>query len=148
MGKRQADPAADMDQPRTCAATHGPPVRQTRRTLYLSRFHAVDAANPDDGGFADDPILVAATVLYARDEPAPDSDWGVLHDALAVRIHWPGDEAVVLHIALRLFGAPTRATADVAVAYRFCRFMRSGFDLEDRWSCAGAGDSLSDLRPV
>src|SRR5215467_10674083 len=102
MGERQAGASVAVDQPRTCAATFRSSIYQGRKTFYLSRFHSFSSADPANRGLNDDSFSVAEQNVYSGHESAVELYRSVLHDALALCLYWPGDQAILLHISRRI----------------------------------------------
>src|SRR5262249_39182498 len=95
MGEGPACSADHVDTSRACAFAFRSSIRQARKTLRVARFCALVGAGADDGRLVDNPVRVVEKTFSTRHEPAAHIDSGFRHNALALCLHWTGNQTVI-----------------------------------------------------
>src|SRR5207249_870242 len=116
LGKRPPCATGGVDTSRSAAVAAGSSVCQARKTLGLSRFCALTGTCIPDRRPLDDPLHLVTRVLHARNEPATDSYRSFRDDAVALCVHRPRNQTIILRLSGGLFGIGQRKNRHVAKA--------------------------------
>src|SRR5262245_35340730 len=140
MGQRPSGASDFLDAPWACASDTGSSVHQAWKAVRVSGFCPLTTAAAIDGSVTHCCLSVVEHTVYAWNEPVADLDRGVRHHALAIRLHWFGDQAIFLRTARRLPGHHRGKDTPVASTRDLRDGMRAGDLVKVHWSCFRPGN--------